>query len=138
MEVTGSGTENPEGITADKFYTPTDPGIKVNVYSGDLSNYKMPGPALFSGASSGSGSGSSNSSTTAPTSSAAPSSSATSVAAQNNAASATPSASAAPSATGSAGSLPETFTIETFISWLEKAAGSSSEKARRHARAFRG
>lgn len=139
LKVTGSGTENPEGITADKFYTPTDPGIKVNVY-GDNSNYQMPGPALFSGASSGS----SNTSAAAPakTSAAATSAApaATSAAATSSAvasAAATPVASAAPS-TGSSDALPETFTLETFISWLEKAAGSTSSKARRHARAFRG
>ncbi|OSS48052.1 hypothetical protein B5807_06679 [Epicoccum nigrum] len=139
LEVTGSGTENPEGITADKFYTPTDPGIKVNVY-GDNSNYEMPGPALFSGASSGSGSSSSGNST-APASSAPAATSAapvaTSAAAQVAAASSSPVASsAAPAATGSAGALPETFTLETFISWLEKSAGSSSTKSRR-SRVFR-
>jgi cellulase len=144
LEVTGSGTETPEGVTADKLYTPTDPGIKVNVY-GDASNYQMPGPALFSGASSGSssnsGSGSSSSPAATPTSSAAAATSAapaatSSVAAKNNAVP-TPSASAAPS-TGSSGALPKTFTLETFVSWLEKAAGSTSSKARRHSRAFRG
>ena len=152
LEVTGSGTENPTGVTADKFYTPTDPGIEVNVYSGDLSGYKIPGPALFSGASSGSSSSSSSSnSSAAPASSAAATTSAapaaTSVAVQNNAvstpvasatATATAAASAAPSTGSSDSSLPETFTLETFISWLEKAAGSSSTKARRHARSFRG
>jgi hypothetical protein len=154
IDVSGSGTESPAGVTADKLYTPTDPGIEVNVYSGDLSGYKIPGPALFSGASSGSSSGSSNSSAAAPASSAAAATSAapaaTSVAVQNNAvstpvasatatAAASSVASAAPTSTGSSdSSLPETFTLETFISWLEKAAGSSSAKARRHARAFRG
>ncbi|KAF9701396.1 hypothetical protein EKO04_000312 [Ascochyta lentis] len=134
LEVTGSGTETPAGTAADKLYTPTDPGIEVSIYSGDLSGYKIPGPALFSGASSGSGSG--NSTAASPAASSAPA--ATPAAVQNNAAS-TPVASAAPTSTGSSdSSLPETFTLETFISWLEKAAGSSSAKARRHARAFRG
>ena len=154
LEVTGSGTENPTGVTADKFYTPTDPGIEVNVYSGDLSGYQIPGPALFSGASSGSSS--SNSSAATPASSAAAATSAapaatSSVAVQNNAvstpvasatatatAAASSVASAAPTSTGSSDSLPETFTLDTFISWLEKAAGSSSTKVRRHARSFRG
>jgi cellulase len=137
LEVTGSGTETPEGITADKLYTPTDPGIKVNVY-GDNSNYEMPGPALFSGASSGSGSSSSGNSTApAPASSAPAATSAAPAAAQVAAASSSPVASsAAPAATGSAGALPETFTLETFISWLEKSAGSSSTKSRR-SRVFR-
>ncbi|KAJ8107612.1 hypothetical protein OPT61_g8744 [Boeremia exigua] len=106
LEVTGSGTETPAGVTADKLYTATDPGISVNIYGGDLSGYKIPGPALFSGASSGSGSG--NSSVASP-------------------------------AAGDEGALPEKFTLETFVAWLEKAAGSSSStKARRQAVAFRG
>ncbi|UPX18476.1 uncharacterized protein EKO05_0008775 [Ascochyta rabiei] len=144
LEVTGSGTETPAGVAADKLYTPTDPGIKVDIYSGDLSAYKIPGPALFSGASSGSSSGSSNSSATSPAATSAP---AASSAVSTPVASATPTAAASsaaaaaatPTSTGSSdSSLPETFTLETFISWLEKAAGSSSAKARRHARAFRG
>ncbi|USP80545.1 glycoside hydrolase family 61 protein [Curvularia clavata] len=52
LEVTGSGTATPKGTPADKLYTPTDPGIKADVYS-DPSGYKIPGPALFDGASSG-------------------------------------------------------------------------------------
>lgn len=122
------------------------------------------------GGGSGSGSGAGNS--TAPVSSAAPAASspaatsaapassaaATSAAASSVVAEATPIASsaapAAPSATGSTGSgsdastLPEEFTIEEFISWLEANAGSSAvsklrraiaaRTARTHARAFRG
>ncbi|KAH7393079.1 endoglucanase IV precursor [Pyrenochaeta sp. MPI-SDFR-AT-0127] len=122
LEVTGSGTENPSGVTADKFYTPTDPGIKVNVYSGDLSSYKIPGPALFGGSSSNSTN-----------------------AVQNKAADSTPVASAtspqatsAPTETGSAVSGEETFTLDTFIAWIQEQAGSSTgAKVRRHPRAFR-
>lgn len=69
IEVTGGGSESPSGETADKFYTPTDPGIEVSIYSGDLSGYQIPGPALFDGSSSGSGSG--DNSSAAPASSAA-------------------------------------------------------------------
>ncbi|KAH7073669.1 glycosyl hydrolase family 61-domain-containing protein, partial [Paraphoma chrysanthemicola] len=143
INVEGSGTETPAGVTADKFYTPTDPGIQVNIYSGDLSGYKIPGPALFSGASSGSGSSGS-----APVASAAPTPTATSApaasssaAVENNAvASSTPAAapSSAPAAAPSSGAgLDKEFTLDTFIAWLEEKAGSSSAKARRHARAFR-
>ncbi|KAH6614319.1 hypothetical protein C7974DRAFT_404883 [Boeremia exigua] len=110
------------------------------------------------------GGGSGNGSAPAPASSAAPAPSATSAApassapaATSAAAEAAPTASsaapAAPSATGSTGSgssstLPEEFTIEQFISWLEANAGSSAvsklrraiaaRTARTHARAFRG
>jgi cellulase len=134
IEVSGSGTETPAGVTGDKLYTATDPGIKVNVYSGDQSGYKFPGPALFSGASSGSGSSApSKPTTTAP---AATSSAAVKPAAASSAA---PVASSAPSSTGGSGSsiANKEFTIDTFIAWLQEMAGSSSPKVRRHPRAFR-
>ncbi|KAJ4990918.1 chitin binding protein [Stagonosporopsis vannaccii] len=116
----------------------------------------------------GSGSGSGNSTAPAPASSSAPAASSPAAtqapassaapsapAATSAAAEATPvetSAPAAPSATGSAGSdaatLPEEFTIEQFVSWLEATAGSgaasklrraiAARTARTHARAFRG
>ncbi|KAJ4301778.1 hypothetical protein N0V90_003872 [Kalmusia sp. IMI 367209] len=110
------------------------------------------------GSGSGGDSGSGSSSSAAPVSSAtatatAPASSAvaSSPAATSAAASASPtvvdnetpsSTSAAaevPSATatGSAGStLPEEFTVQQFISWLKTETGTTSAKARRHARAF--
>lgn len=139
LEVTGSGTATPQGTPANKLYTPTDPGIKVNVY-GDNSNYQMPGPALFSGASSGSGS---NSTAPAATSAAAVAVSTSPVASATPTATATATATASPSGdapaqTGSPSTLPKEFTIDTFISWLEEKAGStSSQKVRRHPRAFR-
>ena len=53
IEVTGGGSEVPSGETANKFYTPTDPGILVNIYNG-ITSYEIPGPALFNGAGSNS------------------------------------------------------------------------------------
>ena len=53
LEVTGTGTENPAGIPATEFYTATDPGISLSIYYPALENYTIPGPPLFSGASSG-------------------------------------------------------------------------------------
>jgi cellulase len=131
IEVTGSGTETPAGTAANKLYTPDDAGIKVSIY-GDNSGYKIPGPALFSGASSGSGSQTSPKAPSAT--SAAPS--ATASAAPAASVSATPSTPANNNnnaAAPSAGDLPKTFTIDTFVSWLQEKAGT---KARRHARAF--
>ncbi|KAI4640879.1 uncharacterized protein J4E78_010521 [Alternaria triticimaculans] len=143
IEVTGSGTATPKGTPANKLYTATDPGIKVSVYGGDMSSYEMPGPALFDGASSGSGSDNASApkpSASAPASSAAASPASSAPAATSSAAVAavsTPAASAsAPAQTGSA-SLDKEFTLDTFISWLEEKAGSSSQKVRRHPRAFR-
>jgi hypothetical protein len=147
INVEGSGTETPAGETADKFYTPTDPGIEINVYSGDLSGYQIPGPALFSGSSSGSGtstgSGSASSAASTPTATSASAAASTSAAVENNAvasSTSTAAASSAPTATPSSGSsiADKEFTLDTFIAWLEEKAGSSSTKVRRHARAFRG
>src|SRR4051794_39491515 len=61
IEVTGSGTEKPEGVVATKLYTANDPGILFNVYTQNI-DYKIPGPALFGSAGSASSSGSSNAS----------------------------------------------------------------------------
>jgi cellulase len=151
IEVEGSGTESPEGVTADKLYTPTDPGIMVSVYSGDMSAYKMPGPALFSGASSGSDSGSSAAAptptvTSAPAATSGPAATSAAVI-QHKAVSAAPSSAlvasatlaptTTPAATANAGSaLPNEFTLDTFIAWLQTEAGSGAAKVRRHARAF--
>ncbi|KAL2006367.1 hypothetical protein VTN00DRAFT_10021 [Thermoascus crustaceus] len=55
LEVTGSGTENPAGTLGTALYTDTDPGLLVNIYQG-LSNYSIPGPALYSGNSDNAGS----------------------------------------------------------------------------------
>ncbi|EHL02929.1 putative endoglucanase-4 [Glarea lozoyensis 74030] len=52
LEVTGSGTETPAGVVGTALYTPTDPGILVNIYTAGL-EYVIPGPALAFGASSG-------------------------------------------------------------------------------------
>ncbi|KAJ4310301.1 hypothetical protein N0V94_008511 [Neodidymelliopsis sp. IMI 364377] len=111
--------------------------------SGSGSNTTTPAPAASSAAVS--------SATPAATSAAAASSvavEATPVASPTSAAS---SSAAAPAATGtseSSSTLPEEFTIEQFISWLEANAGSSAVQklrraisartARTHARAFRG
>jgi hypothetical protein len=152
LEVEGSGTDTPEGVTADKLYKADDAGIKVNVY-GDNSNYEMPGPALYKGGKSGSSSGASSGSgssaaapaaTTAAATAASSAPAATSAAAatsapaaQNNAVSTSADASA-PAQTGSASAGDKEFTLDTFIAWLEEKAGtSSSQKVRRHPRAFR-
>ncbi|KLU85255.1 endoglucanase-4 [Magnaporthiopsis poae ATCC 64411] len=45
IEVTGSGTESPEGVLATKLYSANDPGILFNMYNGAKS-YIIPGPPL--------------------------------------------------------------------------------------------
>nr|QBL14594.1 lytic polysaccharide monooxygenase [Talaromyces verruculosus] len=49
LEITGSGTASPTGTPGEELYTPTDPGILVNIYQ-SLSTYVIPGPTLWSGA----------------------------------------------------------------------------------------
>lgn len=129
IEVTGSGTDKPEGVVGTSLYKADDAGIKFNVYGGDI-KYEIPGPALYSGAS-GSGSTAPKPSATAPAATSA-AASATAPAATSAAAEATPSAAPAPSA---GASLPKTFTLDTFVAWLEKTAGES-KNARRHARSL--
>ncbi|KAL4950214.1 glycosyl hydrolase family 61-domain-containing protein [Aspergillus filifer] len=51
LQVTGSGTDQPAGTLGTELYTLDDPGILVNIYS-SLSTYTVPGPTLYSGASS--------------------------------------------------------------------------------------
>ncbi|KAF3038691.1 hypothetical protein E8E12_008454 [Didymella heteroderae] len=140
IEVTGSGTETPEGVVGTSLYTADEDGIIFNPYAATI-DYNIPGPALWTG---GSGSGSSpapttpsnGTSTATPTAPAATSAAASAPAATSAVAEATPTASATP-VPSSGAELPKTFTIETFIAWLEEAAGSSSNtKARRHARAL--
>ena len=137
IEVTGSGTEKPEGVVGTKLYTSTDPGIKFDVYQSKLDSYVVPGPPAM-GAGSGSGSGSTPApSKPAPSSTPSSSPSAPSPSASAPAASVTPEAQKpSPSTAPSSGNLPETFTLDTFITWLEGKASSSASKARRHARAF--
>ncbi|KAK6432973.1 hypothetical protein LTR95_010851 [Oleoguttula sp. CCFEE 5521] len=48
LEITGSGTASPTGITGDKLYpNTTAPGIFVSIYQ-HLGGYEIPGPALYS------------------------------------------------------------------------------------------
>lgn len=48
LQVTGGGEDVPQGTLGEKLYTDTDPGILVNIYT-KLSNYVIPGPALYRG-----------------------------------------------------------------------------------------
>ncbi|GIJ83779.1 hypothetical protein Asppvi_002609 [Aspergillus pseudoviridinutans] len=53
LKVTGGGSDKPSGTLGTALYKDTDPGILVSIYQ-TLSSYVIPGPALYSGASSGS------------------------------------------------------------------------------------
>jgi cellulase len=52
MVVTGDGSDVPTGTLGESLYTETDPGILVNIYTTGL-DYVIPGPALYTGGSSG-------------------------------------------------------------------------------------
>jgi cellulase len=143
IKVTGSGSASlpATGVDMTKAYKATDPGVLFNMYSG-ATEYTIPGPAVWDGASSGSAPATPSKPVeeASPASSAAPSATPSPV---EEAEPATPSATkpaatpSAPSSGSESGSaLPETFTIEQFIQWLKTTTGSTASKARRHARAF--
>lgn len=141
IEITGSGTDNPEGVLGTKLYTANEPGILFNPYT-TITSYTIPGPALYSsgtggssGGSNGGNNGGSNPST--PTATAAPSPSPTTATPQEPKPSADPTTSAVPipstdACAGSGSNLPESFTLDTFITWLTCVSGNKN--ARRHAR----
>ncbi|KAL5453086.1 hypothetical protein PMIN06_005647 [Paraphaeosphaeria minitans] len=139
IKITGGGSDNPEGTLGTALYTPTDAGILYNVYGASNTGYKIPGPALYGSGSSttpatpASSSPAASASASAPASSTVPSATATPTAADT-----TPSASATAGAdSGSGSTLPKTFTVSTFIKWLEEqTAASAKAKVRRHSRQF--
>jgi cellulase len=103
---------------------------------GGATDYKIPGPKVWDGASSGSAPSTPTKPTTPAASSAAPAPSKTAAPAATSAAPqpTTPEPAKPSSGSGNnSGSLPETFTITQFISWLKE---QTSSKARRHAREF--
>ena len=52
LQVVGAGTDRlSSGTLGTELYSPSDPGVQVNIYT-SLSTYIVPGPSLFSGASS--------------------------------------------------------------------------------------
>ncbi|KAJ5135654.1 uncharacterized protein N7515_004932 [Penicillium bovifimosum] len=52
LKVTGGGSDTPSGTLGTDLYKAADPGILVNIYT-SMSSYDIPGPALYTGASSG-------------------------------------------------------------------------------------
>lgn len=58
VKVTGGGSDNPEGTLGTELYSPEDPGLLISIYE-EITDYKIPGPALYTGGSSGNGGGNS-------------------------------------------------------------------------------
>ncbi|TVY29055.1 putative endo-beta-1,4-glucanase D [Lachnellula hyalina] len=48
INLTGSGTATPAGVTFPGAYSASDPGILINIYD-NLQSYTIPGPAVFTG-----------------------------------------------------------------------------------------
>ncbi|KAL2890316.1 Polysaccharide monooxygenase Cel61a [Ceratocystis lukuohia] len=49
LQVTGTGSDKPSGVTGDKLYTSSDPIWDFSLYTG-ATNYAIPGPTLLPGA----------------------------------------------------------------------------------------
>jgi len=63
LKITGDGTELPtETVKFPGAYSATDPGIEINIYYPTPTSYDIPGPTVWSGASSGSSSSASSAS----------------------------------------------------------------------------
>jgi cellulase len=152
LKVTGSGSGKcGPSIEIPGTYDPNDPSIYIpNYYNGfktsGISSYKAPGGAVASCGGSDSGSA-----PTAPNSTVAgapsPVASSSALVSPKPAPTESVGGGEAPVSSpvgpsvpapgagndGSAGALPATFTLKTFVSWLQSKASS---KMRRHARAF--
>ncbi|TVY49864.1 putative endo-beta-1,4-glucanase D [Lachnellula occidentalis] len=48
INLTGSGTATPTGVTFPGAYNASEPGILINIYD-NLQSYTIPGPAVFTG-----------------------------------------------------------------------------------------
>lgn len=106
LEISGTGSLAPEGTLGEALYTPTDPGILVNIYQ-SLS-YTIPGPALYNSAATGS----------------APTTSATSVA--TSAISVPTTAAVSSTAAVSASAVPSTFVTSVASATSAAAAPTST------------
>ncbi|KAB5593296.1 endo-beta-1,4-glucanase D [Ceratobasidium theobromae] len=49
LSITGSGTGNPSKVSIPGVYTGTEPGLLINIYWPPVTNYTVPGPAVWSG-----------------------------------------------------------------------------------------
>lgn len=143
LEVTGSGTANPEGVLGTALYTPEDAGIKVGIYSALGDSYEIPGPALWDGASSGSSgpaTGNSTSGSASPSGVAAPSGSSSnttvpvatsapiSQAAASSTQAATSTVTSAPAVTKVADSVPSAALTSTISTALPTPTGTQTDE----------
>ena len=135
LKVTGGGSDAPDGVLGTALYKATDPGIKISIYTA-LDSYKIPGPALYTGAASGSSSGSATTAaaTTAPATTAAPTAastvSASPIQSSSRHLSRTPTPSSAPSSAYESTEAPstatETATFTEAATSIETATSTAS------------
>lgn len=129
ITVTGGGDAQPEGVLFPGAYSPTDPGILINIYA-DFGTYVIPGPEVYgSGSGSAPSSAAASSVATATATSAASSSavSVTAAAAPTTLAAVTtsaPVASSSATTTAAADAAEQTFTLDSFIAWLQGKASA--------------
>lgn len=132
IAITGGGSDSPDGTLGTALYTPTDPGILFNPYT-TLTNYTIPGPALYSGGSDSTGNSTSSSTGSSASATATGSGSSTGTSASTSASAsavATGSASTGSASTGS-------YSTGSSSSGSDSDGDSSctkTRKARRHAR----
>jgi cellulase len=50
LTISGSGTAEPSGVAIPGYYTPTDPGLYINIYQ-PVTSYVIPGPPLYKASS---------------------------------------------------------------------------------------
>ncbi|KAK8040129.1 endoglucanase-4 [Apiospora rasikravindrae] len=54
LEISGSGTEAPDGVAGTALYQASDAGLKYDIYNDEQApTYKIPGPALFAAGNNG-------------------------------------------------------------------------------------
>ncbi|KAI5861915.1 lytic polysaccharide monooxygenase [Durotheca rogersii] len=147
LQITGSGTQVPEGVVGTQLYTATDPGILHNIYNDENlpspDDYIIPGPPLpvFDGSSSGGSgnSGSSSSAAPAPTSTtAAPTSVATPTSTAVVSSTPAPEPVVSTPAASSSAAVPEPVVSTPVTSAVPTptrvVCNNSKRRARRHAR----
>ncbi|KAL7627350.1 hypothetical protein AAE478_001542 [Parahypoxylon ruwenzoriense] len=130
LQITGSGTQSPEGVVGTQLYTATEAGILHNVYNDEklssASDYKIPGPAMpaFDGSSSNNNGGPSSSEDSTPTSTASPEPTSTAPALTTTASTTAPTTSATAQPVVSSPAAPTPT----------RSCSSKKRRARRHAR----
>lgn len=126
IAITGGGSDSPAGTLGTALYTPTDPGILFNPYT-TLTEYTIPGPALYSGGSDSTGGSSGSGSSPSATGSGAVPTATGSASGASNTGSGTVVPSAVPSSAGSSSS-------GSSDSSDDSGCAAAARRRRRHAR----